>query len=67
MELAAGEVYFIVAGAFHPNVAAMGFDDLFRNRQPEAGMRPELLAFRPLGVKTVENGFKLAFLCFIYR
>ena len=37
MELAAGEVHFIIAGAFHPDVAAMGFDDALRESQSQPG------------------------------
>ena len=39
---------------FGPQPAAMGLDDLKRDRQPEAGILPEAL-MRPIGVEALEN------------
>ena len=39
----------------------MRLDDLFRDREPEPGMCPKLLAERPLGVEAVENRSQLFF------
>ena len=36
MELAAGEVDLVIAGAFHVDAPAVRFDDAFRQRQSEA-------------------------------
>src|SRR5205807_10081908 len=44
-----------VGPVLRPDTAAMRLDDLFRDRQPEPGMRAEFLASGPLAVETVED------------
>ena len=42
---------------FRPDAAAMGFDDLFRDRQPQPGILSETLV-RPVGVKALEDSLQ---------
>src|ERR1700755_3605328 len=46
------------AGAvFRPDAAAMGLDDLLRDREPEPGILSKTL-MRPVGVKTLEDALQ---------